>query len=266
MGDRRAWLAEALGAALSAMHLVRSGELTYNTYGGSVGTRVLDNSSEPRWLRVGRLRPRENPREGWETSAAIPDVAKPMWFYTHEFEHEGEPLRADLLSLAPSPACTSELILTERPPIGRDWFTALRCSIDALERWPTQRVSIDADNAANVVLGRVGSRVPRTVKRLVSSHTDMHWCNITAPVFSMLDWDSWGLAPYGYGPATAYCSALLVPDVADEIYNTFVDQFETTDGRISLIMAADHLLWKVGRGDYPSIADALHRLIGTLVE
>jgi hypothetical protein len=65
-------------------------------------------------------------------------------------------------------------------------------------------------------------------------------------------------------PATAYCSALLVPDVAEAIYDTFRDQLETADGRISLLVAADHLLYKVAQGSYEEIADPLHELIRTL--
>jgi hypothetical protein len=263
---RHDFLSAALDAAVAAMDLKRdSSELTFNTYGGSVGARVLDADTEQRWLRVGRRRLRDNPRQGWATSAAITGVSKPMWYRTHEFEHQGEAMRADLLSLAPSPACTRDLILTERPPIAAEWFRELRRSIDALERFPTERSSIDAERVRSAVLSRVGSRFPCHVERFVTSHTDMHWCNITAPTFCLLDWDSWGLAPYGFGPATAYCAAILVPDIANEIYATFRDQLETPDGQISLMLAADHLLHKVSYGDHLELADPLHEFIGSLL-
>ncbi len=263
---REDFLTDALDTALAAMHLCRGGgELTFNTYGGSVGAQVLDADAGPRWLRVGRRRLRDLPRQGWATSADIQGVAKPMWYRTHEFEHAGEALRADLLSLAPSPACTRDLILTERPPLDAKWFRELRRSVDALECVVTERLSIDPYRVQSAVLSRVGSRFPQKVERFVPSHTDMQLCNITAPMFCLLDWDSWGLAPYGFGPATAYCAALLVPDVANEIYATFRDQLETADGRLSLLLAADHLLHKVSYGDHLEIADPLHEFIRTLM-
>jgi hypothetical protein len=265
MNDRRAYLERALAVALDDLGLVRDDEcLTYNTYGGTVGLRVLDGA-EQRWLRVTRQHRRGRTKEGWATSTAIPGVCKPMWYGTRQFDFEGEALRTDLLSLAPSPAVTSDLIITSRPPLSAEWFTNLRASIDALERWRTDRVSIRPETIAPSILGRVGSGYPSTVERYVTSHTDMHWCNLTAPIFCLLDWDSWGQAPYGFGPATLYCSSLLVPEVAEAIYETFGDQFATSDGQVSLLLAADHLLSKVSYGDCPGIADPLHDLIQGLV-
>jgi hypothetical protein len=265
--SRAQFLADALEVALGSMGLSRDGgELTYNTYGGSVGTRVIGGGTGPMWLRVGRQRWRDNPRTGWETSAAIMGVSKPLWYRTHEFEYNGESMRGDLLSLAPSPACTKELILTERPAIDSSWFQEMKRSVLALEQHDTDRTSTDAGRVKSAVISRVGSHFPHQVERFVTSHTDMHWCNLTAPSFCLLDWDSWGLAPYGFGPATAYCSALLVPEVADEVYATFREQLETPDGRISLLLAADHLLHKVSYGDYYDIADVLHDFIRTLTQ
>jgi hypothetical protein len=93
----------------------------------------------------------------------------------------------------------------------------------------------------------------------------MHWCNLTAPEFSLLDWDSWGLAPLGYGPATAYCAALLVPDVAEAIYVAFRDQLETNDGRLSMTMAGNHLLSMIEEeGRYHEIAEPVRRMLRAL--
>lgn len=246
--DERALLDDALNVACEAMRLDRADDATtYSTFEDSIGARVLDRGSL-RWLRVYPQWDRENERQGWAASAAIPGVSKPIWYRCHDFEHAVRAMRADLLDVAPSPACTSELILTSRPPLGPEWFAEMRRSVDALARWPTQRVG-------------VGTRPP-DVERWVTSHTDMHWCNLTAPAFCLLDWDSWGLAPLGFGPATAYCAALLVPDVAEQVYATFRDQLETHDGRISLTIAANHLLNIIqNEGRYPEIARPLRDVL-----
>ncbi len=249
--DERALLATALNAACTAMRLRREGdESTYSTFADSVGARVREGDS-PRWLRIYPQWDRENERQGWATSVAIPGVSKPTWYRCHDFEHDGRAMRADVLSVAPAPVCSGELVLTTRPPIGSAWFAEMRRSVDALARWPTDRVG-------------VGTRPPG-VKRWVTSHTDMHWCNLTAPVFCILDWDSWGLAPLGFGPATAYCSALLVPDVAQQVYTTFRDHLETGDGRISLTIAANHLIQVAeDEGRYGEIVEPLRELLRRL--
>jgi hypothetical protein len=47
-----------------------------------------------------------------------------------------------------------------------------------------------------------------------TAHADLHWNNLTAPDRVLLDRESWGQAPFGYGIATLYCHSLLVPGVA----------------------------------------------------
>src|SRR5437763_1548475 len=51
LDDRRACLADALTVALGLLGLARAGELVYNTYGGTVGVRVLDGT-QPFGLRT----------------------------------------------------------------------------------------------------------------------------------------------------------------------------------------------------------------------
>jgi hypothetical protein len=256
--DERAVLAEALSVASKLMGLPH-GALTYATFGDSVGAPVRDGSHVA-WLRVYPAWPAEHAREraGWET-AKMPGVSKPKWYGCEHFEHDGRTMRADLLSLAPSPACTSELILTAIPDVTDEWFADMRRSLDALAAWKTDRVCITNPMATKATVW-------------VTGHGDMHWCNLTAPTFCLLDWDSWGKVPLGFDAATAYCSALLVPEVADEVYATFRDQLETPDGRISLTIAANHLLDIIAanqdiidhEGRYEEISGPLQELLNSL--
>jgi molybdenum cofactor biosynthesis enzyme MoaA len=263
--DDPLFLTQALTIALQAMGLTRDGELINSTFADSVGVRVLDDGTA-KWLRVYEQWDRPQERMGWADSIGITGVAKPYWYGNHDFEYCGKPMRADLLSLAPSPAITSQMVLTQPPPITHEWYMELRRSVEALERCPTTRGTMSQERVRRSIERRMGANFPSTVDRWVTSHLDMHWCNLTAPTFCLLDWDSWGLAPCGFGPATAYCSALLVPEVAGEVYETFRHQFETDDGRISLVLAAGHLLSMVTEGHYPAIADPLHELLRSLRE
>jgi hypothetical protein len=258
--DERVFLAEALDVACRRMGLTRDDDqATYSTYADSIGARVRQGDSV-RWLRVYPQWDTEAERQGWAASAAIPGVSKPMWYGCHDFEHKRKAMRADLLSIAPSPAVTSELILTESPVLNAMWFVDLRQSVEALAAWPTGRGS--EERFARSLDYYMGVS-PGSVERFVTSHTDMFWCNVTAPEFCLLDWDCWGLAPLGYGPAKLYCSALLVPDVAAEVYKTFRDQLDTDDGRISLVLAASLLLEKA-EARYPEIIEPVQDLLRRL--
>jgi hypothetical protein len=251
MTAERAVLAEALSVACKLMGL-QHGALTYATFGDSVGAPVRDGRCV-RWLRVYPAWPAEYPREraGWET-ATMPGVSKPKWHGCEHFEHDGRTMRADLLSLAPSPTCASELILTAIPPVTDQWFADMRRTVDALAAWKTDRVSITNRMAAKATVW-------------VTGHADMHWCNLTAPEFCLLDWDSWGKVPLGFDAATAYCAALLVPDVAAQVYRTFRDQLETDTGRLSIWLAANHLSRIIdSEGRYHEIEAPLRELQNSL--
>ena len=64
----------------------------------------------------------------------------------------------------------------------------------------------------DVTRQRVAAGVDSAVERWATAHADMHWCNVTAPVCCILDWEAWGLAPRGFDAATLYCASLPVPD------------------------------------------------------
>ena len=183
--DRRKHLAAAFSVALQEMELVQDGDLTYNAYHLSAGGRVLDGA-EARWLRVRWQFARRWDREGWAASASIPGVAKPTWYRTHVFEYGDDCMRGDLLSLAPSVACAPGPVLVTRPVLGDEWFAELRGSVEALERWPTDRISMDGGRVAARILGRVGSAFPSRLDRLVANHMDLHWCNVTAAILREL--------------------------------------------------------------------------------
>jgi hypothetical protein len=266
--ERSSFLLGAFHAGLDQMGLEAAQndeDLTFSPYGLSVGGQVLDHG-DLRWLRVKYVSRRD--RYGLAGSADIPRVGKPTWYRTDEFKYGRDEMRGDLMSVAPSAACARGMILARAVEVSDGWLRALRCSVEALAQWPTDRVMIPQHRVTSHVLARVGSSFPCRVERFVCGHSDLSWANVTAPTFCLLDWDDWGLAPAGYGPALLYASALLQPDVAQAVYATFADDLDSSDGRVSLILAADRLLIGVGDGEFsdtPGIADALHSLVRWLV-
>ena len=41
-----------------------------------------------------------------------------------------------------------------------------------------------------------------------TTHSDLHWGNVTGPELCVLDWESWGRAPAGYDTSILLCASL----------------------------------------------------------
>jgi hypothetical protein len=54
-----------------------------------------------------------------------------------------------------------------------------------------------------------GIPAPTRVER-VTGHGDLHWGNLTTMPLTLLDWERWGLVPFGYDAGLLHASSLLV--------------------------------------------------------
>ncbi|MFI2074010.1 hypothetical protein [Streptomyces triculaminicus] len=91
----------------------------------------------------------------------------------------------------------------------------------------------------------------------VTGHGDLHWGNLTAAPLCLLDWERWGLVPFGYDAGLLHASSLLVPDVAARIRKEFAAVLDTPAGRIGELAALAEMLQAVARGWYPDLAPRL---------
>lgn len=94
----------------------------------------------------------------------------------------------------------------------------------------------------------------------MTSHGDLHWANLTAPRLVILDWEQWGLAPYGYDIATLYCHSLLVPETAATIRHRFTHMLDSPDGRRAQLLTIARMHGRTRMGDYTDLVIPLHRL------
>jgi len=236
---------------------------------------VLNARGQRCWLRIGASMAdwKEHARGFWtgaELADEIKGVAKPALLGVRDWIEKKDNaecvVKATLMTEAPSPVCSEELALLRQVNLGDEWLKTMRSSLDALAAWPTERQSIPPGTIRPAILMVCGTRIDSTVARWTTAHADMHWCNVTAPVCCILDWESWGLAPAGFDAATLYCSSLLVPSVAERIFETFRDVLETHDGVVSQLLAAQHLLSRIEYGEHAELADPLHDLIARLVQ
>ncbi|MGW0365678.1 hypothetical protein [Streptomyces sp. NPDC002990] len=102
----------------------------------------------------------------------------------------------------------------------------------------------------------LGISAPAKVER-VTGHGDLHWGNLTAMPLTLLDWERWGLVPFGYDVGLLHANSLLVPDVAHRIRLEFAAVLDTPAGRVGKLAALAEMLQAVARGWYPDLAPLL---------
>ena len=88
----------------------------------------------------------------------------------------------------------------------------------------------------------LGGAVDTTVTEWATSHGDLHWGNITAPVLYLLDWADWGLAPRGNDAACLWGSALAAPDTADRVHVEFREDLDCRSGKIARLWVCSNIL------------------------
>lgn len=124
---------------------------------------------------------------------------------------------------------------------------------------------LNQDDISHQFLVFYGDDIDSRVRNWTTAHRDLHWSNLLAPQFTILDWEGWGLAPAGYDAATLYCYSLLVPEMAKRVYHTFVDLLDTPEGIQAQLYVITRMLRRIDKGDYMELAGPLHRHARTLL-
>lgn len=236
----------AHAAACAAVEATPTGPLVLGVRNRTASGRV-DSPHGPAWLRVLVAAPGTVPellRDGAVAAAVLDDqgVAKPRLLGHVDFDHDEFVCRAELSTLVDEPTVADGEILRTDPQLPDAWWAGLRASLAALAAVPTDRCP-RTQQQIDRVLGTVyGPDLDTTVHTWATAHGDLRWCNLTTRTPVILDWEFWGTAPTGTDAATLYCTSLLVPDVADEIHDRFVDVLDTADGRLAQLGIIAQLL------------------------
>ncbi|MBA9005932.1 aminoglycoside phosphotransferase [Thermomonospora cellulosilytica] len=236
MADRAALMEQWFATAARDLHLTVCGEAVRG-----VGDRTLSGpAATPRgdavWLRV--LAVPEDLAHGpvWEgpvTSQEVTGVYRPRLMHCLTWAEHGHVVRAEVWKRIIEPACAAHETLTNDPRLPAGWWERLHASLDRLAEHPTQRMPRPPEQITVALRQAYGPDVPTRVERWVTQHGDLRWCNLTRTTPYLLDWELWGLAPAGTDAATLYCTSLLVPHVAAEVYRQFRHVLDSPDGRIA---------------------------------
>jgi hypothetical protein len=155
--------------------------------------------------------------------------------------------RADETALLPG-APIGAAVLSAAPGLPDEWWEALNASLDALPAQDTGRiatpdtVTITQSLVTETIRGVFSADFDTTAERWVPAHADLNWANMTAPPFSLYDWEDWGKAPLGLDSASVRASSLAVPALADRVRHERRSDFESRDGKLMTLFVCSKIL------------------------
>ncbi|WP_370103502.1 hypothetical protein [Streptacidiphilus sp. MAP12-20] len=222
---------------------------------------TLSRRAGDKWVRVFSTKRTDLARPQGEgiigAAGLIPnDVPRPRLYGSLDWVTDGYRYGADLLDYVPHPVISPHRPdLDHNPGLSDEWWSTLRRALTRLGQAHGVRTTLRDSWIEAAFPQFLGIPAPKKVQR-VTGHGDLHWGNLTAPL-AILDWERWGLLPYGYDPGLMHVNSLLIPDVAERIRTEFGHVLDTPAGRIGELVALAEMLQAVQRGYYPELAPLL---------
>lgn len=259
--DYRQFMRKSLSKAAEHFGVTLHGKLVYGWRDRSISARV-SRDRQLLWLRVVSEQKHWINRQWWEGNEAanqIEGISMPKVLDSYEWEDGEILLRAEFMTLMEGMICSSTPEIRHDLDLSEQWWQELRESLDRLAAWPTDRKKGSQAKINRRLLVFFGDDVDPHVKRWTTAHGDLHWSNLLYPRLTILDWEGWGRAPYGYDAATLYCYSLLQPRLAKRVYQLFADILDSRDGMITQLYVITRLLRRMDQGDNIDLAGPLHR-------
>jgi hypothetical protein len=255
--DVQALMEAAHDRAAEALGLTCSGPLAWGFLGVTLGRRAGD-----RWLRVSRTAKRNAGRKQGEgilgASLLVPDaVPRPHLYEVHDWTDGEWAFEAEVLDYVTQPVVSPDRAdIDHDPGLPDEWWGGLRRALDLLAQAEGVKVTVRDGWIERAFPQFLGIPAPAEVER-VTGHGDLHWGNLTTMPLTLLDWERWGLVPFGYDVGLLHANSLLVPDVADRIRLEFASVLDNPVGRVGELAALAEMLQAVARGWYPDLAPRL---------
>ncbi len=265
--ERRAWLGVQLEHAAAALGVIATSVPVFGWHDRTIGTQVSAADGD-RWLRVTAEMSHWAGGAFWTgnlDARAISGVPKPRVLTELDWSDGDCLLRAELMTVAPSPVIANDMVLSFTPDLAPTWWSELRRALDTLVRHSTERVCVAGGALRLRLLAVFGVDIDPGEVEWSCAHGDLHWANLTSPHLCLLDWEAWGMAPAGYDAAVLYCASILQPAVTDDVRGTFADLLDSPSGRVAQLTAILKLLCLVEDGEHLDIAAPLHRHARTLI-
>jgi hypothetical protein len=191
-------------------------------------------------------------------------VAKPEIVRREEWSQDGTRWRAMLMTLAPAAAMESTPWRRSNADALTDaWLTDLRANLHALRGTTTTRLLFTPESLKDLLVQAYGYNAPTEATDWAVCHGDLTWSNLTAPTFTLLDWEHWGLAPRGYDIARLICCCIGDPVTAQKLQHLFSDELNSPTGDIAILTAIAG--WQSMQID-DGVRDTLDRIAQRILE
>jgi hypothetical protein len=243
--------------AAKALGLTCTGPLAWGFLGVTLGRRAGN-----RWLRMSRTAKKNAGRKQGEgivgASQLVPEgVPRPRLHGVRDWADGEWAFEAEVLDYLTQPVVSPDRAdIDHDPRLPDEWWGDLRRALVLLAEAEGVKVTVRDGWIERAFPQFLGVPAPAKVER-VTGHGDLHWGNLTAAPLCLLDWERWGLVPFGYDVGLLHANSLLVPDVAARIHKEFAAILDTPAGRIGELAALAEMLQAVARGWYPDLAPRL---------
>ncbi|OKI06325.1 hypothetical protein A6A06_37420 [Streptomyces sp. CB02923] len=263
-------LADAHDKAAAALGATPHGPLAWGWHGRTLSRRADHSEHGACWLRLLAAPADQAGGKLWTGTAdaarSVPRaVHRPELHGLHDHSDGPYAYRAELTSYVDAPICAPSPVIRQELALASTWWPTLRTNLAHLAAVRTDRVAVRQEWIDRSVPRFTGAPAPQ-ITEWATAHGDLHFANLTTSGPVILDWEGWGIAPYGYDAALLYVYSLLAPATAARVKHEFADVLDSPKGRAAQMIVAAELLQSASRGDHPELVASLRTLIEEISE
>jgi len=239
--------------AATALKVEPSSPPTFGWRIRSIGAEVRSVDG-PMWLRVISEELSWSKGTAWtgnKDANIIVGVAKPDVRAVLDWDEPGwRRQRAELMTLLPGEMVSPTPHLAANAVLNAEWWRSLRQTLDVLKAVPTDRNYADQARVQSRIRKHFPHAANLSVDAWSTAHGDLHWSNLLAPRFGLIDWELWGRGPRGADVATLIGYSVLVPEMVQRLEELFIADISGPTGRIAQLYVIARLLDRIQLGDH----------------
>lgn len=233
---------QAIKTFLSFIQAQQASEISYGAKSG--GCIISHSSFRERWLKVKWVLAGERNPFLWDgelLSIGLEGVSKPRIFAHFDWDAIGICYRALVMGVTRG-IISKAHHLDHVPALGAQWWEHLADAMAKVQGTQTDRVYIVEDRIAGQLSSRFGLKLRRPFPSWQTAHGDLHWANLSAPDFTIIDWETWGRAPYAFDIARLHSLAVKQADVVGRLKEVFSATMAKPEYDVTFLYAAAELM------------------------